>query len=223
MKIKKLQIWSGNVAEQLKFYRDLLGLEILNYNEDSFEVQVGYSVLKIVHQEDATPYHIAIHIPDRQEEKALEWIKERVSVLKSNNEEIIDFSNWHAKSLYFYDADKNIMEFISRSQFREPETALFTEKNLIGIAEVGLATDDIREKFNFLNEECSLEIYDGNFEKFCAIGDDAGLLITINKNEKDWFPTSDNAYASGFKLEFRHMGQDHFFKFEQDKLKSYQD
>lgn len=223
MKIKKLQIWSGNVAEQLKFYRDLLGLEILKYNEDSFEVQVGYSVLKIVHQEDATPYHIAIHIPDRQEEKALEWIKERVSVLKSNNEEIIDFSNWHAKSLYFYDADKNIMEFISRSQFREPETALFTEKNLIGIAEVGLATDDIREKFNFLNEECSLEIYDGNFEKFCAIGDDAGLLITINKNEKDWFPTSDNAYASGFKLEFRHMGQDHFFKFEQDKLKSYQD
>lgn len=218
MKIERLEIKSADVKEQLKFYRDLLGLEIKNYKEESFEVELGYSMLKLVQDKDATPYHIAIHIPDRQEEIALEWIKERVPVLKNNNDEIIDFSNWNAKSLYFYDADKNIMEFISRRSFHKPQSAIFSEESLLGIAEVGLATGDIKEKYEFLKRECHLEIFDGSFDKFCAIGDDKGLLITIDKNEKDWFPTKDKAFTSDFELEFRHKDQKHTIDFVNDRL-----
>lgn len=218
MKIERLEIRSGDVGEQLKFYRDLLGLEIRNYKEESFEVELGYSVLKLVQDESATPYHIAIHIPDKQEEIALEWIKERVPVLRNNNDEIIDFSNWNAKSLYFYDADNNIMEFISRRSFFKPQSAIFSEESLLGIAEVGLATDDIEEKFEFLNRNCDLEIFDGSFDKFCAIGDDEGLLITIDKNGKDWFPTKDSAFASDFKIEFRHKDQKQKLQFENNRL-----
>lgn len=218
MKIERLEIKSGDVGEQLKFYRDLLGQEIKNYKEESFEVEVGYSILKLVQDANATPYHIAIHIPDRQEEIALDWIKDRVPVLKHNNDEIIDFSNWNAKSLYFYDADKNIMEFISRKSFNKPESAIFSEESLLGIAEVGLATDDIKEKFEFLHRNCHLGIFDGSFEKFCAIGDDKGLLITIDKNDKDWFPTKDRAFPSDFKIKFRHKDQKQELKFENNRL-----
>lgn len=221
MRIVALEIKSGDVAKQLKFYRDVLGLEITNYSEEAFDAVVGYTLIRFIYSEKATPYHIAIHIPDSQEEKALEWVQERVPVLRNNNEEIIDFSNWNARSVYFYDADRNIVEFISRRNLHRPSSAIFTEKSLLGVAEVGLATADIAQKFKFLQEYCELEVFDGNFEKFCAIGDKEGLLITIDKNLKDWFPTGDKAYISDFKIRFSHKEKDYGINFENDQLSHY--
>lgn len=218
MRIERLEIKSLNFEDQLKFYRDLMGLKIKNSNLETFEVVIGYSLLEFTKSENATPYHIAIHIPDKQEEKALEWIKERVPVLRNNTDEIIDFSAWDAKSLYFYDADKNIMEFISRRSFSAPKVDMFSEKSLVGIAEIGMATNDIMEKFQFLNNQCLLEKFDGDFEKFCAIGDDEGLIITINKNKKTWFPTQDIASLSDFKISFNHLGNQHRLVFENDDI-----
>ncbi|HSI70311.1 MAG TPA: VOC family protein [Gillisia sp.] len=218
MKIERLEIRSANVAEQLKFYRDLLELKTINYDGESFEMTVGYTQIKFSQYKGATPYHIAIHIPDRQEEEALRWVKERIPVLKNNNEEIIDFSGWDAKSVYFYDKDENIMEFISRRRFNEAATPIFSDKSLLGVAEVGLATSDIKLKFDFLQKNCGLEVFDGNFEKFCAIGDDKGLLITINKELKEWFPTKDKAYASPFSIWFSHGKEICALKFEEDQL-----
>lgn len=219
MKIEKLEIYSGQVQEQYRFYRDVLELEIQNHSEDSFEVLTGYSILKIQYRKNATPYHIAFHIPDKQEEIALDWVKERVPVLKNNTDEIIDFSNWDAKSLYFYDADKNIMEFIARRNFHKPDSALFSEESIIGISEIGLATKNIEDKYKFLQKNFGLNVFDGNFEKFCAIGDDEGLLITINASLKDWFPTNDKAYISDFKMSFSQNGQFYKLNFENDQLR----
>ncbi|MCF4100924.1 VOC family protein [Gillisia sp. M10.2A] len=218
MKIERLEIGAGNIRDQLKFYRDLLGFEIQNYKESSFEIQTGYSVLKFVENQDFTPYHIAFHIPDKQEEKALNWLKDNVQILKNNNQEIINFSNWNAKSIYFYDADKNIVEFISRRNSNKPSSAIFSGESILGISEIGLATSNIKEKFEIL-ETAGLEQYDGNFEEFCAIGDDEGLIITINKNLKSWFPTGDSAYSSNFSIEFNHRGKAYNFLFEEDQLK----
>ncbi|MGM0934761.1 MAG: VOC family protein [Bacteroidota bacterium] len=219
MKIHKLQLYSLNFRGQLHFYRDTLGLKVKQNSEENFEVQIGYSLLEFQYKQDAKPYHIAFHIPDNQEEVALDWVKRRVPVLKNNNEEIIDFSAWNAKSLYFYDADENILEFISRRIFNKPLSALFSEESIQGVAEIGIGTTQVREKFNFLNSHFGLEKYDGDFEKFCAIGDDKGLLITIDRNKKDWFPTDDKAYAAEFRVEFRHQEKDHQLVFENDHLK----
>lgn len=218
MKIERLEIRSSNVAAQLKFYRDLLGLKTDSYDEESFEVTAGYTQIKFIQDAAATPYHIAFHIPDKQEEEALRWVKERVPVLRNNNDEIIDFSGWNAKSVYFYDEDRNIMEFISRRNFNEPESPIFSPDSLLGVAEVGLATADIHSKFEYLQNKCHLEVFDGNFEKFCAIGDDKGLLITIDKDLKDWFPTKDEAFASAFSIWFSHRDTTCRFNFKDDQL-----
>lgn len=218
MRIEKLEIESQNIKEQLEFYRDVLELEIEDFGKTFFEVRMGFSMLRFVENPASTPYHIAIHIPDKQEEIARTWIKDKVSLLKSNGEEIIDFSNWNAKSMYFYDADKNIMEFIARRDFNPPGAALFSAKSMLGLAEVGLVTNEIKEKYELLQQHCQLDKFDGNFENFCAIGDDEGLLITINKNEKDWFPTNDTAFISNFTLDFSHKGQRHQINFRDDQL-----
>lgn len=219
MKIEKLEIAAADIGKQLHFYRDLFGLEIRDQQERSFEIVVGSSILKFRQDTHFTPYHIAIHIPDKQEEKALAWLKSRVSILKNDQDEIVDFSAWDAKSVYFYDEDKNIMEFISRRDFNKPVSEVFSEKSLLGIAEIGLATNDIEEKFNFLHQQFKLEVFDGNFEKFCAIGDHQGLLITINKKLKDWFPNGDQAFSSDFKIEFSHKGSNYDLDFINDCLK----
>ena len=204
MKIRKLTVYTSNIQEQLEFYQEELNFEIINSTEKSFEIVVGYSLLRFESREKTTPYHIAFHIPDRQEDLAAEWLEKIVPLLRYNDYKIIDFPNWQAKSIYFYDRDQNIMEFISRREFCKPESAIFNAANMVGIAEIGLVTKDIKEKFEILKMDCGLERFDGDFERFCAIGEDQGLIITINNDKKDWFPTNDQAYSSDFKMEFEH-------------------
>lgn len=200
MKIEYLKIFSQNIEEQKKFYRDVLELPVKETGTNSFRVHIGFSELEIEKKKDATPYHLAFHIPPQREQVALEWLEPRTGILKNESEKIVDFPAWKAKSLYFYDADKNILEFISRRGLYPPKTGEFSEKDILGIAEVGLATNDVEEKFSFLNQNFGLEKYSGDYERFCAVGDDEGLFIIINKDQKDWIPTGDKAYASPFEI-----------------------
>ena len=105
MKIHKLRLYTSDVARQYSFYKDDLGMEIINYEDDSFEIKCGFSILRFEFKENSVPTHFAFHIPDEQEQEALNWLKTVVPVLKYNDEQIIDFSNWNAKSVYFYDKD----------------------------------------------------------------------------------------------------------------------
>ncbi|MGA8853813.1 MAG: VOC family protein [Christiangramia sp.] len=218
MKIKKLTVYTSNIESQFKFYRDELGFNVCDYSEKSFEIEAGYSILKFENRENSTPYHIAFHIPDRQEETAVKWLDNKMKVLEFNGDKIIDFSNWQAMSVYFYDKDENIMEFISRRDFKKPESALFSASSIVGIAEIGLATQDISEKFEEMQLQCGLERFDGDFQRFCAVGDSSGLIITINKDKKDWFPTGDEAYTSNFRMEFEHQKNNFEMNFSKDTL-----
>ena len=202
MKIEHLQVFTGNLKEQQVFYEKVLQLQLKNVSETSFQVKVGFSVLEFQKKKSAKPYHIAFHIPALQEEKALKWLKDRVSILKDGEEEIVDFSGWKAKSIYFYDADKNVVEFISRRHFFPPESEEFSEESIVGISEIGLATSDVKSAFDFLNTNFSLKKFTGDYERFCATGDDEGLFIVINKEQKYWFPSDDKAFASEFKIGF---------------------
>ena len=218
MKIRSLSIYTSNLEKQLDFYRDELGFEVSGLSENSFVVHLGYSSLEFVSRKNASPYHIALHIPDEQEEEALKWLEAIVPVLEYNSDKIIDFSNWGARSVYFYDKDNNIMELISRRDFEKPESAIFNAESIVGIAEIGLVTKDITGKFEKLKLESGLNKFDGDFDRFCAIGEASGLLITINNDKKDWFPTNDKAYSSDFKLEYEHESNNYHLEFSSDAL-----
>lgn len=202
MKIEFLKIYTPRLEEQLQFYQNVLQLPVKKISRSSFQVVMGYSRVEFCELEEATPYHLAIHIPAQQEEQALKWLQKRVSILKDGDKEIIDFPAWKARSIYFYDADKNIVEFISRKDHFEPASENFSERNIIGVSEIGMATANVEEKFSFLNDNFGLQKFTGDYERFCAMGDDEGLFIIINKNMKDWIPTGDEAFASPFEIKF---------------------
>lgn len=218
MKINFLKLYTPHIQSQLNFYRKVLDLPVKEGKEDTFQVQVGYSILEFQQESSATPYHLAFHIPALQEEKALQWLKPKVEILKDGDSEIIDFPGWKAKSIYFYDEDQNIVEFISRKDLFKPVSEEFTAKSLLGISEIGLATEDVSEKFDFLNTNCGLGIFTGDTERFCATGDDSGLFIVINKNQKDWIPTGDPAAASAFDIGITTEKDNFRMAFENDRL-----
>ncbi|MGB7841381.1 MAG: VOC family protein, partial [Salinimicrobium sp.] len=194
MKIEFLKLYTRHLRAQKRFYTGKLQLPLINETDESFQLKLGYTLLEFEQQASATPYHIAIHIPAFQVEKALEWLEKRTEILRDGEDEIIDFPAWKARSVYFYDADQNIVEFISRRDFFPASSEDFSEKSLLGISEIGLATDNVEEKFNFLNRNFGLRKFTGDYERFCATGDDEGLFIIINKGQKDWIPTGDKAY-----------------------------
>ena len=200
MRIEFLQIFTSNLQKQKNFYRNVLQLTVNDISERSFQIDAGFSILEFQEKKGATPYHIAFHIPPLQEEKALKWLKHRVLILNSNGDEIVDFPAWKARSIYFYDADNNVLEFISRKDLFPVGSSEFSEHSVLGIAEIGLATGDVSRIFTLLNEKLSLKKFTGDYEKFCATGDDEGLFIVINKNLKDWFPSDDKAFPSEFKI-----------------------
>ncbi len=205
MKINCLRIYTENIEEQLKFYTNVLRLPVSKKTKNSFQLQIGYSILEFQRGQNLNPYHIAFHIAAEQEEEALKWLMKRVEILEDQGKPIVDFPAWNAKSIYFYDRDRNIIEFISRKHLH-PKTESFSENNLIGIAEIGLATKDVAENYRFLNQYFKLGIYFGTPEIFCAIGDENGLLIVVDEKRKTWFPTNDKALPTDFDLKFEHLG-----------------
>jgi len=223
MKIKKLHIKSEKFSEQLRFFEEVLELPIQKINETEAEITIGYSTLILEKSSDFMPYHIAFHIPPKKIEESVNWLKKRVEIQCFEEDEIIDFSSWNAKSTYFYDKDFNILEFISREKLfdeklNQVRQEKFDSNQILGIAEIGLATDEVQPAFDFLADNFQLKKYSGDFEKFCAVGDDEGLIITINKNKKDWFPTNDKAFASPFQLEFEQSKKTHQFSFKNNIL-----
>jgi hypothetical protein len=63
-----------------------------------------------------------------------------------------------------------------------------------------LSTLNIKNEFKQLKSLTGIEIFDGGFEPFCAIGDENGLFICINKKVKYWYPTNYKAFSSEFEI-----------------------
>jgi hypothetical protein len=184
LKIKELKLYSHHLKEQKEFYVSLFGLELVNDSSDSFTVKVGDTLLSFIKEESAN------------------WLKERTAILPFENEEIVNFTGWNARSIYFYDADKNIVEFIARGNLNINSSDSFSAKSLLSLSEIGIPTSNVPEIFTKLNEEYALGKYDCDLKKFCAVGDENGLFIVVNYNLKKWLPAMDEALPFPFEIHF---------------------
>lgn len=223
MKIKELIIYTQHLDRQTCFYTDVIGLELIAQTEKYVSFKVGSSVLNLVQSELTTPYHFAINIPSNKENEALAWLKERVEILKDGTNEIHDFNFWNAKAMYFYDADRNIVEFIAHKNLRNASEDEFGVKALLGISEIGVPVNDIETIFNTLKDIAGLEQFSGSFDRFCTIGNPHGLFICVDKNRKEWFPTGDKAFSSAFQIRFEYKDNEYSVEFANEVLQEIED
>jgi catechol-2,3-dioxygenase len=219
MKINELKIFTKNLIEQIDFYSNQIGLKLIKTSETEAQFMVGKSILRIIKSEKFKPYHFAINIPSNKENEALKWLKERVKILEHGKTEIQDFDFWNAKAIYFYDIDQNIVEFIARKNMKNESNDEFSVNSLLEISEIGMPVNDIEKTYSALKQITNIEIFDGGFERFCAIGDENGLFICINKKIKDWFPTGDKAHSSEFEIKINENGREYELEFINEEMK----
>lgn len=200
MKINRLVIYTPNLISQTDFYKNVLGVEVISETTTFAELKFGDTILELQYFTEAKPYHFAINIPSNQEHEALAWLKQRVNVLPYQGEELVDFINWNAKSIYFYDRDKNIVELIARKNLNINSNEAFNAKQFLCVSEIGISINNVADIYHRINTIKEVPLYFGNLDWFCAAGDEYGLFIIIDQSKKGWLPNNDYAYTSDFKI-----------------------
>ncbi len=218
MKIKKLILHSDQLDAQEDFYSNTLGLPLLRKTKNEVSFKLQNSILKFVKSDAFHPYHFAFTISSNKIKESLKWLKKRVAILQDKGNEIVDFPAWNAESIYFYDPDKNILEFIVRKNLKNDSSGRFGPSDLLEISEIGLATADFNEKHRILTAIPGVEKFSGGKEVFSAIGSERGLIILIDKNKKDWIPTHDKAYASEFIAAIETDKNHYILNYQNEKL-----
>jgi catechol-2,3-dioxygenase len=214
LKIEEIILFTNNIQNQKQFYNHVLDFELVIDTIDRLSFKTGKSVLTFVNSQGFKPSHFAFNIPPNAIVGAYEWLKDRVNILTYEDKPIVDFKSWNAKAIYFYDVDKNIVEFIARENLKIHSTNQFSPGEIVSISEIAIASTSIETVYNTLNKMKEIPIFDGDFSSFCALGNDEGLFILIDKNKKKWFPTNDGAHASDIIVK-----GDYNFAFKNGKIK----
>ncbi|MCH2023119.1 MAG: VOC family protein [Saprospiraceae bacterium] len=209
MYIKEITLYSSKISAQKQFYTDVLGFKLLNDEIDSFSLKVGKTRLNFVYNKNATNYHFAFNIPSNQASEALNWLKKRVDILDHCGYELVPFINWNAEAMYFYDMDRNIVEFIARKNLNDNRSNEFSAENILEISEIGVPTDNPESVIKNIRKHFPIEIYSGSLEQFCAAGDERGLFIIIEDATKNWIPRDDKAFRSPFDLTANFKGKNY--------------
>lgn len=212
MEIKELQIITTQLEETERFYNQILNLATLDKTEHEVSFQIGRSKLSFVAATADQPvYHIAFDIPKNKLVEAYEWLKLRTAILPVTPES--NFSNfelWNAKSFYFHDNNKNLLELICRSDLDNESEQKFDGSSILAISEIGLVADDVPFLAETLMSKYGLEVYEKQpaQDNFTVLGDENGLFILVNQ-DRDWYPTAQKAKLFPVKLIFNNgSGED---------------
>ncbi|MGL5891472.1 MAG: VOC family protein [Bacteroidia bacterium] len=194
MRITALTISTAFVDECRRFYVDQLGFqehEVVG-GSDGLALQAGHTRLTFVPGTSDAQYHFAFNVRPDQIENAAEWLlRNGVELIPDPNGKghFIDFPNWKARSVYFYDPAGNIVEIIARAALKPAGNApKFSAASLISISEIGLVTDDLAAYRDWLSNVHGITgfVRHQNTDEFSALGDDEGLLLLVAPG-RNWF------------------------------------
>ncbi len=191
MNITGLHINVADLDRSIEFYRDMLGLPLIEQPPDRVQIQIGWSVLTLIESETPLPsiYHFAFNIPENQLDAAQHWLSTRSPLIPDASEQRVFHSDsWNSDQVYFLDPDGNILELIARHTLPETRSdAPFSAASLLCISEIGVAAASVDERVSQFKRDYNLDVYISRGEQFAPVGDENGLLITV-KEGRLWFP-----------------------------------
>ncbi len=196
MKILEIEIQTDNLLDTESFYSEILGLNIAAKTENSISFLAGKSTLTFIKSDNLDPkYHFAFNIPNNKLDEAIIWANSKLNLIENDITGIVsNFESWNASSIYFYDNNQNIVEFIVRFDLDNSTDENFSISSIISISEIGIIVDSPMQLANKLIESNHLDFFEksNKSETFVALGNDNGLIIIAQKN-RIWFPTEQKA------------------------------
>ena len=206
MIIKQLSLYSNKIDELYNFYTGKLGFRG-KLNDSQFVLSTANDAEIIFHKaKEPYHYHFAFNIPTNKVYEAHKWLTKRVNLLpeQETGNEIIHFVDWNAHAVYFKDPADNIVEFIARHELDNTSTHHFSIRDVLSISEIGVPSNNVLENFEKLHDQLWLQRYSGDFEKFCAAGDEEGLVILTNM-DRNWYPTDIKSKSCPFEADLEHL------------------
>lgn len=209
MNIIELELLSDDLTATEKFYKKVLGLNASFSEKDALFFQVGYTKLIFRKSDNQKPvYHFAIDLPNNRFFDAHHFVKANTTLISVENDEIANFTNWDAKSFYFYDNNGNIVELITRYPLRPYDEDAFSSRSYISVSEIGLVTNNVKDLADTLAKEEGVPIFkrQPRTDTFTVSGDDEGLFIIALKG-RDWYPTTVKAQSFRTRVIFMQDGE----------------
>jgi len=196
MRIKELLLLTNNISETKLFYNQIIGFKTIKETKKGISFTVGTSKLtfELTDLKHNPKYHFAFNIPANKIEEALEWISQKTNLIFAENSYITEFDNWRAKAIYFFDNNKNILEFISRTDLNNNNDNPFSIEQILNINEIGIVTDmPIQTGDEIIHQkEINFFLKGPKKEEFVAVGCDDALLVISSPN-RNWYPTQEKA------------------------------
>lgn len=224
MDIKSLQLLSRNIDQQKEFYSDLLGFS-LKYDKNGFSIQAGATKVSFELDLDGDNfYHFAFLVADNHFEDCLAYVKNKgISILpdKFTLEEITYWDNNSGRSFYFFDADQNIVEFITRPSLNYISDQPWSINEIIKINEIGTPVNAPLETSTCLLNNFPFSIPQHNIDRFndtfCWYGSFEGTLLIVKKG-REWYPTAKSAISSNLKIQIKENDKIIHLKFQNGKF-----
>jgi catechol-2,3-dioxygenase len=184
-----VELDTAQPGEQRTFWGETLGLPVEPLDGGGFAVVAGATRLTFrVAAESLPPAHLAFNVPENLIAEGHDWVAQRTLVLPNAGAEITDFSFWNAHSVYFADAEGNVLELIARHDLDNAADAPFGPDALLEVSEVGLQVADVGKAVGWLEDELGLPFYSGDRRTFGAVGDERGVFILVPEG-RPWLPT----------------------------------
>lgn len=194
MKIQSVTYKTSIVEEMKSFYSGTLDLTLSHQTADSFTVKIGDTHVTFEQADIEKPhYHYAIRIPSGKLKPAKEWLESRTTlVTHKSGHQVINFRKINSRSIYFFDPEYNLLEFIDRKELGDYADGPFTTRDIRAVAEVGLPVKDLEGSVNLMSKELSEKpIVEGD-GPLTPVGDYEGAFILAREHE-DWFMTDNPA------------------------------
>jgi catechol-2,3-dioxygenase len=191
MYLDELYLYSAHLPELADFYSQTLGLPISKPSDMELAIQAGTT--RLVFQQAPAGwrgmYHFAFNIPRDLFDEARLWLESRTPLIPDERGRVEFGSNpeWDSRSCYFYDPAGNILELIARQRLDNAAPPPFDGGKILGVSEIGLASEDVPELAQRL-KEAGFSIFGKDYDaEFTPMGDDHGLLILVRRGRK-WYP-----------------------------------
>ena len=209
MKILEIEINTDNLLETEHFYSNVLGLSLVNKEQNTISYLAGQSKLTFLKSTDQKPtYHFAFNIPHNKLDEAINWATVRLSLIENTDNGLVaNFDSWNAKAIYFQDNNNNILEFIARFDLSNSTTNPFDISSIQSISEIGIVTDSPLNLAEKMVKENNLSYYSKSTysEQFAALGNDNGLFVIV-ENNRNWYPTKQKAEKHYTKIKIETHG-----------------
>lgn len=215
MKILHVELLTADLESTEHFYSDKLHLKLFRKSETTLSYIAGNSLLTFILTKTLKPsYHLAFEIPGNKLNEAIDRMHNSIELIPFEGKPIVDFENWNAKSIYFFDDNSNILEFIARYDNGITSNKTFDATAILNISEIGLVNDDPLQLARQLTAYYGIRYYEKQPPRpdFCAMGNASGLFV-ISGNDRNWFPTKTKAMKYPVNIRFQENGKEFEFSY----------